>query len=79
MAELTFEIVDHLLVLSQGAKGWTKELNIVSWNNRKPKIDLREWDETHQKMGKGITLRLEELKKIKDLLEHLNLEQLEVE
>jgi hypothetical protein len=79
LAELTFEIVDHLLVLSQGAKGWTKELNIVSWNNRKPKIDLREWDETHQKMGKGITLRLEELKKIKDLLEHLNLEQLEVE
>lgn len=79
MAEITFEIVDHLLVLSEGAKGWTKELNIVSWNNRKPKIDLREWDETHQKMGKGITLRLEEVKKIKDLLQNLNLDQLEVE
>ncbi len=69
MAEVTFEIKDHLLVLSEGVRGWTKEVNIVSWNNRKPKLDIREWDENHEKMGKGITLNREEILKLKDLFQ----------
>ena len=78
MAELTFEIVDHLLVLSESPKGWTKEINIVRWNSRQPKVDIREWDEFHEKMGKGVTLNKEELKKIKDLLAGMDLETLEI-
>jgi hypothetical protein len=56
MAELKFEITEHFRILSTSAKGWTKELNLVSWNDREPKYDVREWDEEHKMMGKGITL-----------------------
>ena len=60
MADIKFEIVQSLGVLSTSAKGWTKELNLVSWNDREAKYDLREWSPDHQKMGKGITLSKEE-------------------
>ncbi len=79
MAEITFKIKEHLLVLSVGIRGWTKEVNVVSWNNRKPKLDIREWDETHEKMGKGITLNKEELEKLKDFLNNTNFEELEID
>ena len=66
MAEIKFEIKDSIGVLSESAKGWTKELNLVSWNDREPKYDIREWDPEHNKMGKGITLTSEEIKKLKE-------------
>ena len=62
MAELKFEITERIGVLSENAKGWTKELNKVSWNEREPKYDLREWNPDHSRMGKGITLTDEEVK-----------------
>lgn len=60
MAEFTFEIVEKLLVLSENDKGWTKELNRVSFNGAEPKFDIRTWSQDHSKMGKGITLTNEE-------------------
>lgn len=60
MAELKFEIVEHLIKLSENQKGWTKELNRVSWNGAEPKYDLRSWSPDYQKMGKGITMTDEE-------------------
>lgn len=68
MSDITFEIVDHIGVLSENAKGWTKELNKVSWNGAAPKYDIREWAPEHEKMGKGVTLTEEEAKKLKELL-----------
>jgi hypothetical protein len=68
MAELKYEIVEHLGVLSESAKGWTKELNLVSWNDREPKYDIREWDGEHEKMGKGVTLSNDEMAIIKEIL-----------
>lgn len=68
MAELKFEIVESLGVLSENAKGWTKELNKVSWNERDPKYDLREWNPDHTRMGKGITLTEEEVETLKKIL-----------
>jgi hypothetical protein len=79
MAEVSFEIKDYLLVLSMGAKGWTKEVNIVSWNQRKPKLDIREWDENHEKMSKGITLNKDEIIKLKQLLNELDPDKLGLE
>lgn len=79
MAELKFEIIKNIAILSEGAKGWKKEINIISWNNRKAKIDIREWDENHVKMGKGITLNKEELSKFRDVIGSINLEELEIE
>lgn len=72
MAGIKFEIEEKLGVISE-RKGWTKELNLVSWNNRKPKGDIREWDETHEKMGKGITLLFEELVELKRILNNMDL------
>lgn len=55
MAEFKFEITRHVSTLSTKSNGWTKELNMVSWNERAPKYDIREWDPDHLKMSKGIT------------------------
>ena len=68
MAELKFEITERIGVLSETAKGWTKELNKVSWNEREPKYDLREWNPDHSRMGKGITLTDEEVETLKAIL-----------
>lgn len=68
MAELKFEITKSLGVLSENAKGWTKELNMVSWNEREAKFDLREWSPDHDRMGKGITLTEEDIAQLKILL-----------
>ena len=55
-AEVTFEIMEHVGVLESRADGWTKEVNIVAWNGGQPKIDIRDWDPTHERMTRGITL-----------------------
>ena len=67
MAEFTYEIVEELGVLSETAKGWTKELNLISWNGREPKYDIREWAPDHSKMGKGVTLSGDEAAELKRL------------
>lgn len=68
MADLKFEIVKKIAVLSGSQKGWTKELNLISWNGREPKYDIRDWSPDHEKMGKGVTLSHEELQKLKEVL-----------
>lgn len=72
MADIKFEIVESLGVISTSKSGWTKELNLVSWNDYKPKYDIREWSPDHQKMGKGVTLTLEEIKTLKSFLEKID-------
>ncbi|MFZ5821128.1 MAG: YdbC family protein [Chloroflexota bacterium] len=68
MPDIQYEIRAHLGALSRSASGWQKELNLVSWNEREPKYDLRDWSPDHQKMGKGVTLTREELLALKTLL-----------
>ena len=72
MAELKFEITKSIGVLSENAKGWTKELNMVSWNERPAKYDLREWSPDHSRMGKGITLTEEDIESLKNLLNDID-------
>ena len=74
MAELKFEITKSLGVLSENAKGWTKELNMVSWNDHEPKYDIREWSPDHSRMGKGVTLTEEEINNLRALLNGEELE-----
>lgn len=69
MAELKYEITEKLGVLSESSNGWTKELNLVSWNDREPVYDIRTWSPDHERMGKGVTLAPDEMKMLKDLLE----------
>lgn len=73
MAEIKFEIRKEFGILSESPKGWTKEFNLVSWNDKEPKYDIREWDPEHEKMGKGVTLNIEELKKLKDFLNGIDI------
>jgi len=68
MAELQYEIVETIGVLSESSKGWTRELNLVSWNGREPKYDLRDWAPDHDKMSKGLTLSEEEVQQLKKIL-----------
>lgn len=73
MADINYEIVEELGVLSTATSGWQKELNYISWNEGEPKFDIRQWGPNHQRMGKGISLNREEaeilLKLLKELLE----------
>lgn len=68
MADFKYEIIETIAVLSESPKGWTKELNLISWNGREPKYDLRDWAPDHEKMGKGITLSKEDILKLKESL-----------
>lgn len=72
MAGIQYEIIETIAVISESPKGWTKELNLISWNGRKPKYDLRDWAPDHEKMGKGITLTKEELLQLKQTLENFS-------
>lgn len=68
MADIKYEIIEELGVLSESAKGWKKELNLISWNRAEPKYDLRDWAPNHEKMGKGVTLNEEEVKTLYKIL-----------
>ena len=73
MADIKFEIEKELGSISESPKGWTKELNLISWNGKEAKYDLRDWAPEHEKMGKGVTLSGDELKKLRDLFNEMNL------
>lgn len=68
MAEFKFEIVENLGILSEKANGWRKEVNLVSWQERDPKIDIREWNIEHNRMGKGLTLTDDEARILLEIL-----------
>ena len=65
MADIKYDIVEEIGAVSESSTGWTKELNLISWNNREAKYDLRDWAPDHAKMGKGITLSINELRELK--------------
>ena len=73
MADIKYEITKHIGVLSESAKGWKKELNLIKWNDREPKYDIREWAPEREKMGKGITLSVEEMNALKSLIDEISL------
>lgn len=73
MSEIKYEIIKKIGTLSTSASGWAKELNLISWNDREPKFDLRDWSADHEKMGKGATLSKEELLALKELLNSIEL------
>ena len=68
MADIKYEIIKTIGVLSESSKGWKKELNLISWNGSAPKFDIRDWAPGHENMGKGVTLSAEEIKKLAGLL-----------
>ena len=73
MSDIKYEIVKKIGVLSKAGSGWAKEINLISWNDREPKYDLRDWSAAGEKMGKGVTLSKEELLALKELLNSIEL------
>lgn len=71
--EVTFELMEHIGVFGKDPKGWTREVNKVSWNNGPVKYDIRNWDEEHKRMSKGITLTELELVALRDLIQELDI------
>lgn len=67
MAEITFEITKSLGVISETSKGWTRELNMVSWNDHEPKYDIRDWSPDHTRMSKGVSFTEEEMEQLCEL------------
>ena len=68
MADIKYDIIKEIGVLSENSKGWRKEINFISWNDGEPKYDIRDWSPEHEKMGKGTTLTKDEVKKLKEIL-----------
>lgn len=68
MPEFNYQIVANIGSLSESQKGWKKELNLISWNEKEAKYDIREWSPDGSKMGKGVTLSKEEMIAFKELL-----------
>ena len=73
MAEIKYEILKNIGVLSKASSGWAKEVNLISWNDRDAKYDIRDWSPDREKMGKGVTLSKEELLALKELLNSIEL------
>jgi len=66
--DIECEIIEFLGVFSGGGKSWNKEVNLVSWNGRPAKLDIRPWQRDHKKCGKGIALTIEEAEELSKLL-----------
>lgn len=74
MADFKYEITEKIGVLSQNVNnGWERQLNMVSWNEREPKYDIRDWAPDGKKMSKGVSMSTEELIMLKSLLEDMDL------
>ncbi|MSD83690.1 hypothetical protein GKC32_05300 [Lactobacillus curvatus] len=71
MGKIEYEIMAEIGVISENAAGWRKELNLISWNQRAPKFDLRDWAPDHAKMGKGVTLSNDELASLRLILNEM--------
>ena len=66
--EIECEIIESYGIFSEGTKSWNKEVNLVSWNGRPAKLDIRSWQRNHEKCGKGIALTKAEAEELVKLL-----------
>ena len=79
MADLSYEIIETLGVLSQPKNGWAVELNLISWDGRDPKYDIRKWSPDHSRMSKGVSLTKDELINLRDILSELDFDTDEID
>ena len=60
--DITCEIKEHIGVISVSKGGWSRELNLVSWNGAEAKYDIRDWNPDHSRQGHGVNFTEEEAK-----------------
>ncbi|MGE5472615.1 MAG: YdbC family protein [Ignavibacteriales bacterium] len=73
MSEISYDIIKKVGVIGESTKGWKKEFNLISWNGREAKYDIRDWSEGNEKMGKGVTLSKDELGELKKILNSMDI------
>lgn len=66
---IKFEIVERIGVLNSYPTGWSKEFNVIKWNDRQAKYDIRDWAPGHERMSKGVTMHSGEMKKLLEFCE----------
>lgn len=66
--KVSWKILKEIAVLETSQNGWTKEINLVSWNGNEAKYDVRWWSPNKNRLGKGMTLTPGELGKLRDVL-----------
>ena len=66
--EIKSEIIKTIGILATNKSGWNREVNIVKWNDGKPKLDIRDWGPNHEMVGNGLSLNVEEVAVLKELL-----------
>ena len=71
--DFEYQIIRELGVISEKSTGWSKQLNLISWNGAEPKYDIRDWAPNREKMGKGVSLTAAELQALMDLLDKVEL------
>lgn len=76
MSDFKYEMIRRIALLSESARGWRKEISIVNWNERGPKLDTREWSPNYDRMSRGLTLSRDEALRLKEALNDLELEEL---
>ena len=68
---LSCEITRTIAIMGLNDKGFSKEINLVSWNGADPKYDIRNWHPGRERCGKGITLSEEEAHALMDALKEV--------
>lgn len=76
---VTCEVLCHIGALGEGMRGWTREVNLVSWNGKQAGLDIRSWSEDHQKMSKGVNLNLQEAENLKTLLSDFQFDEVDLQ
>lgn len=71
-SSIVYDIKKRLGVISKLGNGWTKEINLVSWNGGEPRYELRSWSPDHRRMGRGISFDGEELVSLREILVQLD-------
>lgn len=68
----SYEIEQPLGILSGSEDGrYTVEVNMISYNGARPKLDIRKWDREKNRMQKGIVLTWEETQKLLEVIQDL--------
>lgn len=60
MEDVKYEIIKRFGVLSVNASGYRKEFNLISWNGKEPKYDIRSFSPDCKWCGRGVTLTEQE-------------------
>lgn len=67
--DFSYEVTEEIGIIGNPTpSGWATQLNLVSWNGKEPKLDIRSWNEDRSRMGKGISLSIEEATELANLL-----------